>query len=976
MILALLVSQTALLWGMEDAKYDDVPHPPGFWGASGRPPAAPPPPPVGGEGRAVQVARLKEALQEVMRVREETPDHAARNKVIIVGPTGSGKTVLINYLAERELVVEIDPEGARRIQVTDPLPGSRIGHTIAAGTTFPFSWSSPSDVDYWDCPGFGDPSGVVQDIINAFSIHHLYVGRSKIMLAVPEEKMTGRQKDLLELFWNLTETFSVDQLCQSLSLVITKQGRVLDVHPHLILRGLVNFVGDGVHYLNGNVRALLQHLSTHHERIISVFPYPRELGAYPGTAKGRILESTGSTSFLEEPEARLKITAEARLLAGDLAQGLNEDVVHLTQTVAVEKIMNYCLGLTLTHPNPIKDMTNLQGTLRGIVETLQPFPGDRENPIEFSDRLDRFFDHAGDPNVLKNPIESLIFLRKLKPTILYQTGAWASALQPAVDRVRAFEADPVRLYLDAAVGGNAVVQNALGIIYYNGIRAGRDYVRAAEWYARAGAQGHLLAQIKLGTMYLNGVEGVEKNLPVAAEWYTRAAEQEHVFSQYNLGIMYSSGLGVERNYARAIEWYTRAAEHGYPPAQNSLAILYMNGKEVPQNLPAAVMWYTRAAELGYAPAQNNLGIVYENGIGVERDYVKSTSLYTKAAKQGYPPAQNNLGVVYENGIGLLSDPSRAAKWYARAAEQGYAPAQNNLGVLYERGVGVERDYARAVDCYMRAALQGHFVAQNNLGVLYETGNGVARNLPEAVMWYTRSAEQNYRAAQHNLAVMYENGAGIGRDIPKAVEWHTKAAEQGHVLSQYILGNRYEAGNGIPRNLPAAVLWYTRAAEQDLVNAQILLGFLHLRGEGGVVRNETEALKWLTIAANKECIGVQYILGDLYESEGLLKNIPAAVEWYTRAAAGGSLAAQNSLGLIYLNGKGTALARVERNIPEALKLLRDSAEHGYVRAQNNLGLAYLNGNGVAKSEPEALKWFRMAAAQNHPGAKRIVPLLKG
>ena len=49
------------------------------------------------------------------------------------------------------------------------------------------------------------------------------------------------------------------------------------------------------------------------------------------------------------------------------------------------------------------------------------------------------------------------------------------------------------------------------------------------------------------------------------------------------------------------------------------------------------------------------------------------------------------------------------------------------------------------------------------------------------------------------------------------------------------------------------------------------------------------------------------------------------------------------------------------------LVKKQAKNGHAWGQYHLGIKFNNGNGVAKSEFEATRWFRKAAAQGHPDA---------
>jgi TPR repeat protein len=56
------------------------------------------------------------------------------------------------------------------------------------------------------------------------------------------------------------------------------------------------------------------------------------------------------------------------------------------------------------------------------------------------------------------------------------------------------------------------------------------------------------------------------------------------------------------------------------------------------------------------------------------------------------------------------------------------------------------------------------------------------------------------------------------------------------------------------------------------------------------------------------------------------------------------------------------------------MFRKSAEQGYAHGQYNVGFFYENGRGVAKDPEAALRWYRLAAAQNHDAALKAVARL--
>ena len=102
---------------------------------------------------------------------------------------------------------------------------------------------------------------------------------------------------------------------------------------------------------------------------------------------------------------------------------------------------------------------------------------------------------------------------------------------------------------------------------------------------------------------------------------------------------------------------------------------------------------------------------------------------------------------------------------------------------------------------------------------------------------------------------------------------------------------------------------------------------------------------------------QNSLGVLYlNGTGVNKDYAQALSWFQKSAAAGNAMAQNTLGWMYMNGVG-----VDKDYALALSWFQKSAAAKNAVAQNNLGFLYLNGVGVDKDYAQALSWFRKSAA---------------
>ena len=85
------------------------------------------------------------------------------------------------------------------------------------------------------------------------------------------------------------------------------------------------------------------------------------------------------------------------------------------------------------------------------------------------------------------------------------------------------------------------------------------------WLHKAGEQGNLLAQAKLGKHYQAVAEDA-----LTFKWFRRAAEQGHSEAQYYLGLMYRNGRGTPVNFQEALQWLHRSAEQDHLPAIGAL----------------------------------------------------------------------------------------------------------------------------------------------------------------------------------------------------------------------------------------------------------------------------------------------------------------------------------------------------------------------------------------------------------------------
>ena len=409
-----------------------------------------------------------------------------------------------------------------------------------------------------------------------------------------------------------------------------------------------------------------------------------------------------------------------------------------------------------------------------------------------------------------------------------------------------------------------------------------------------------------------------------AERYNDAAKLRHVVDQknssvqYELAYMYAFGKGVEKDYEEAVKWLRANQES--------------------------------------AAAQALLGLMYEEGHGVAKDYEEALKLYSKAAEGGYGIAQFKLGRAYETGHGKAKDEEEALRWYDKAGENGEVAAKKCAESLRQKRQMAEstrlaikafkdKNWYDGFRYSQMADRENNSTIQFYIGVCYDSGyGGASKDKSQALSWFRKAAENGDHAAQFNLGVMYANGDGVEKNEAESKRWYQKAAAGGDEKAKKMLELIEERDalirkrDEVQHNTTSALLAFKNAqwfdgfrlaqnADKNNADIQYFIGFCHLYGYGGAAHNEFEAAKWIG-----------------------------------RSAKQNHLAAQASLGGMYLEGKGVGV-----NVNEGIRLIRNAADGGNALGMRLLGLAYDNGIGVPKDDAQAVRYMIKAEEAGDPEA---------
>jgi uncharacterized protein len=316
--------------------------------------------------------------------------------------------------------------------------------------------------------------------------------------------------------------------------------------------------------------------------------------------------------------------------------------------------------------------------------------------------------------------------------------------------------------------GDVEAQLLAGMTYRAGKVVTRDFNQAIEWFRKAAAKNHPMAQNVLGLMYASG-EGVPADPAVAVQWFGKAAAQGYGAAQSNLGWVYYTGSGTTQNPAEAVRLFRLASEQGNASGQNRLATAYFQGAGVQKDERQAFEWYRKAAEQGEALAQRNLAQMYNYGIGIKRDFGEAARWYRKAAEQGDALAQLDVAVAYYTGEGVKKDKDEAEKWLRKSSEQGYA-----IGTFYLARWYMDRrdplSHRAAMDKFELAAKQGYPVAAYRLGLLRGTllaPHPIGKDTDASCTWYVIASALDKRGDW--AAQQPDDMAEMRKDLPDRIE---------------------------------------------------------------------------------------------------------------------------------------------------------------------------------------------------------------
>ena len=267
----------------------------------------------------------EDELVELYNKINTTLKHISSNQdkeaILILGPTGAGKSTLTYLLANKPLFAKINKRGDMVIESTEKLENVVISSKMQSETKIPSRIVTPHGLVIWDCPGFTDTDNK-QEICNAFYLQKVFETTKFlkfILLLSDEDLKQGRGTTLINILKRFTKLFkSPESLQKNITLVIS-QGYRNKIQVQNTLTDVLD--------QNPNAPAVENLLRTLIQSI-EVFPTPKEEGLVNGTPfmKNILSGVMNNSSFLEtKPQSiNVVLSEDAEALAFGLFEKTKE----------------------------------------------------------------------------------------------------------------------------------------------------------------------------------------------------------------------------------------------------------------------------------------------------------------------------------------------------------------------------------------------------------------------------------------------------------------------------------------------------------------------------------------------------------------------------------------------------------------------------------------------------------------------------
>lgn len=307
--------------------------------------------------------------------------------------------------------------------------------------------------------------------------------------------------------------------------------------------------------------------------------------------------------------------------------------------------------------------------------------------------------------------------------------------------------------------------------------------RAVLSIIRRARAGDPASQLQIGTLYLDGGEGLPANMNLALLWLDKAADQGCVEAWRLIGKRID--LPFTSDAQKLIRWFEMAANDGCPRAATTLAKMLLSESyptDHATRAEKAIGLLRSAANTRDAVAEFELGLLLLKN---RSDDTASDTAAIEWLERAYADGEMRAARHLADHFWLSGDTQLSRLWYSRCSDL------RDVELCYRFGL-LSILHGDAGELYLiRAAKAGHQLACEELGLRHALGwrdefstRLKSRNFKQAVRWLERAALIGSTKACFLLSLLYNHQNCSFRNRSKTHEWMLEAAKRGHPEAQY------------------------------------------------------------------------------------------------------------------------------------------------------------------------------------------------
>lgn len=405
--LTLTISQPTIIWSMESTDHQST---------------------------RERISQLQQLLLDVDKEIETIPpEFLAKEKIFLLGKTGSGKSTLTHYLMGDSLFVD----ELEHLDTNDRIKPPKIGHNESE-TTFPSFYHLTPTMVLVDFPGLCDIrhseteeesayKNTYNRIKHAYLTYKLFSGKIKILCVAEESDFfAGRGNGFLENLEHLTKLLPVEQLMGSTALVVSKQKN----YTHMTLKRKINLS-------HGPVKKLLLHLAddNHLDARVLLFPAPTPNSMEYEIPENQeyIIDKITDLNSMQDPKLLpLELPARENIFILNLSKKLNDEISESMQNLMSEVVQS-CKNMTINWS--IKGaLVELKNTVQAIENILRCLEMNTTENFEKILDILNFFPN-NEVYTITECVQKINFLKILSPHAAFEEKTCVSFIQSALTKI-------------------------------------------------------------------------------------------------------------------------------------------------------------------------------------------------------------------------------------------------------------------------------------------------------------------------------------------------------------------------------------------------------------------------------------------------------------------------------------------------------------------------------------------------------------